>query len=109
MKKSFHVLCLVAAALLFAGCASKPPSLDEQILGSWQGSIQGFDVTLIYSENEITVDGFGMSFPYTLEGNEISMDVPTQGMMKAKVEINGDEMTQTDLNSGEQNVFKRKI
>ncbi len=108
MKKFILALCFLSTGLLFAGCASTP-SLDEQILGSWQGSVQGFDVTLIYDKEQVTVDGFGMQFPYSLNGNEISMEVPGQGTMKATVEIDGDKMTQTDLNSGEQNVFTRKI
>ena len=109
MKKLYAPILLLLATIVFASCASKPPSLDEQILGTWQGSVQGFDVTLIYDEEKITVDGFGMSFPYSLQGNEISMEIPGQGTMKATVEIDGDQMTQTDINSGEQNVFTRKI
>jgi len=108
MKRSLYALCLITALCLFVGCASAP-SLDEQILGTWEGSIQGFDVTLIYGESEITVDGFGMSFPYSLEGNKISMEVPEQGKMTFDLEIEGDEMRQIDPNSGEVNLFKRKM
>jgi len=108
MKKSFYAVSLLALSAMFAGCASAP-SLNDQILGAWQGSVQGFDVTLIFEEEKITVDGFGMSFPYTLDGDQISMEIPGQGTMKATVEIVGDEMIQTDVNSGEKNTFTRKI
>ncbi len=50
-----------------------------------------------------------MSFPYTVEGSQISMDVPQMGMMTMDVVIDGDKMTQTDTNSGEVAVFNRKM
>ncbi len=108
MKSPLKLISLIAISLLFTACASTP-SLSDQILGSWSGNMQGFDVTLIYSESEITVDGFGMSFPYTVEGSQISMDVPQMGMMTMDVVIDGDKMTQTDTNSGEVAVFNRKM
>ena len=107
MKPSLYVCCL-AAGLWLAACVSTP-TLAEQILGTWQTNVNGFDVTMIYAQNEIRVEGFGMNLPYSLSDNVISIDVPSQGLMKATVEIEGDEMTQTDMNSGEVTRFRRKI
>lgn len=109
MKRITKAFCLVAATLLFAACSSGP-SLQEQLMtGQWEGEMQGFPLTLEYTETDINVVGMGMSLPYQLEGNQMSFEVPGQGTMVMTVAIEGDTLIQTDVNTGETNTLERKM
>ncbi|GAB1259055.1 hypothetical protein NBRC116494_35570 [Aurantivibrio plasticivorans] len=97
-------------ALSFTACSLMEPSLQENMMtGEWEGEVSGFPVTLKFSETEFEVVGMGMTMPYTLEGNEISFDVPGQGPMEFTVEIEGDELIQTEKNTGQRNVLVRRL
>src|SRR6056297_2435599 len=81
MKRTMRAFCLVAVALLFTACSSGP-SLHEQLMtGQWEGEMQGFPLTLEYTETEINIVGMGMSIPYQLEGDKMSFEVPGAGEM----------------------------
>jgi len=66
-------------------------------------------LTLKYSETEIEVVGMGMSLPYSLEGDQMSFEVPGQGPMSFTVSIEDDTLTQTDTTSGQSTELKRKM
>lgn len=109
MKRTLKAFCLVAVAVLFSACSSGP-SLQEQLMtGQWEGEMQGFPLTLEYTETDINVVGMGMSLPYQLEGDQLSFDVPGQGTMVVKVAIEGDTLIQTDTASGQVSTLKRKM
>lgn len=109
MKRTMKAFCLVAAALLFTACSSSP-SLQEQLMtGQWEGEMQGFPLVLEYTETEINVVGMGMSFPYQLEGDQMSFEVPGQGTMVMTVAVEGDTLVQTDVSTGQKNVLERKM
>lgn len=56
---------IVMASLMLAGCASMSgPDKRDLILGAWQAEFQGENMTLVYSDDEISVQQFGISFPY---------------------------------------------
>lgn len=109
MKRMLKAFCLVAVATLFAACSSGP-SLQEQLMtGQWEGEMQGFPLTLEYTETDINIVGMGMSLPYQLEGDQMSFEVPGQGTMVVKVAIEGDTLTQTDTASGTTSTLTRKM
>lgn len=109
MKSFLKVLSLTVATLLFVVACSSGPTLKEQLMmGEWEGEVQGFPVTLKYTETEIEVVGMGMSLPYTLEGDQMTFEVPGQGAMSFTVEVDGDTLTQTDA-SGTSSTLKRKM
>ncbi|MEX1032461.1 MAG: hypothetical protein WDZ30_03805 [Cellvibrionaceae bacterium] len=109
MKRTMKAFCLVVVALLFTACSSGP-SLQEQLMtGQWEGEMQGFPLTLEYTETDINVVGMGMSLPYELDGNEMSFEVPGQGTMVMTVDIEGDTLTQTDVNTGQSSTLTRKM
>ncbi|MCW8196707.1 hypothetical protein F6455_18090 [Proteobacteria bacterium 005FR1] len=109
MKRMLKAFCLVAVAALFVACSSGP-SLQEQLMtGQWEGEMQGFPLTLEYTETDINVVGMGMSLPYQLEGDQMSFEVPGQGTMVVTVAIEGDTLTQTDVASGTTSTLKRKM
>jgi len=108
MKTFLKACSLLAVALLFTACSSAP-TLQDQLLGSWEADFPGVGpITLVYSETEITAEGFGISFPYTLEGNKVSFEAPGQGLTTSTVVIDGDTMTQTNEADGQSVVMKRK-
>jgi len=109
MKNFFKVLCLTAVTLMFVACSSGPNLKDDLMTGQWEGEVQGFPVTLKYGETDIEVVGMGMSLPYSLEGDQLTMDIPGQGPMTATVAIDGDTLTQTDAASGTVSTLKRKM
>lgn len=109
MKRTMKAFCLVAVALLFTACSSGP-SLQEQLMtGQWEGEMQGFPLTLEYTETDINVVGMGMSIPYQLEGDKMSFEVPGAGEMVMSISIEGDTLTQTDVKSGQSSTLTRKM
>lgn len=109
MKRTMKAFCLVAATLLFAACSSGPSLQEQLMIGQWEGEMQGFPLTLEYTETDINVVGMGMSLPYKLEGDKMSFEVPGQGTMEMTVAIEGDTLIQTDVNTGETNTMERKM
>lgn len=75
-----NALQRAAAALLFmsllTACAGLGgPSKQEMILGAWEAEFQGQDMTLVYTEDQITVEEFGISFHYEwLDEDHIRLD-----------------------------------
>lgn len=107
LQATFKAFCLVALAVLFTACSSGP-SLQEQLMtGQWEGEMQGFPLTLQYTETDIEVVGMGMSLPYKLEGDQMTFEVPGQGEMVVTVDIDGDTLTQTDPSTGQVSTLKR--
>ena len=87
---------LMVLALLLAACAgTAAPSKQELILGTWAGDFQGQSIVLVYSETEIAVESFGVSFPYVwVDADSIRLDAMGQEVTST-VEFNGtDEMVQ---------------
>lgn len=109
MKSTMKAFCLVVATLLFAAC-STAPSLHEQLMtGQWEGEMQGFPLTLKYTETEMHVVGMGMSLPYQLDGDTMTFEIPGQGSMEMKVAVEGDTLIQTDVKTGQSNTMERKM
>jgi len=109
MKQTIKALLITAVALLFVACSSGPTLQENLMTGAWEGEMQGFPLTLKYSETEIEVVGMGMSLPYSLEGDQMSFEVPGQGPMSFTVSIEDDTLTQTDTTSGQSTELKRKM
>ncbi|MGH1472541.1 MAG: hypothetical protein ACRBCS_15255 [Cellvibrionaceae bacterium] len=110
MKQTIKALLITAVALLFVACSSGGPTLQENLMtGAWEGEMQGFPLTLKYTETDIEVVGMGMSLPYSLEGDQMSFEVPGQGPMTFTVSIDGDTLTQTDVTSGQSSSLERKM
>jgi len=102
-----NVLGLFIAAVVLVACAgTSAPSKREMIIGSWQSEIQGQSIVLTYSETEISVADFGMSFPYEwIDDDTIRMDAMGQ-VVEGKVEfVSPDEMIQTS-NQGTQRMMR---
>jgi hypothetical protein len=104
-----NVLGLFIAALVLVSCVgTSGPSKREMIIGSWQSEIQGQKIVLTYSETEIAVADFGMSFPYEwIDDDTIRMDAMGQ-IVEGTVEfVTPDEMIQTS-NQGTQRMLRVK-
>jgi len=109
MKSTITALVFAAAAIMVAACSTGPTLKENLMTGQWEGEVQGFPVTLEYTETDINVVGMGMSMPYTLEGDQLSFEVPGQGAMVFEVEVEGDTLTQTDVNTGQSSTLERKL
>ncbi|MDT8428345.1 MAG: hypothetical protein RQ757_06225 [Pseudomonadales bacterium] len=89
-------LLSVSAAVLLWSCASTGPSKQEMILGTWSADFQGQSMTLTYGPEEITVNEFGISFPYEwVSEDEIRLDALGQVVTSRVDFVSADEMTQT--------------
>ncbi|MDX1491468.1 MAG: hypothetical protein R3332_09280 [Pseudohongiellaceae bacterium] len=73
-------LAFFVAVLVLVSCAgTSAPSKQEMILGSWEVSIQGQTAVLNFTETEVEVADFGMSFPYEwVDEDTIRMDAMGQ-------------------------------
>jgi hypothetical protein len=93
MKK----LLLVVVSLLLISCASTSgPTPQELIIGTWQGNFDGQSITLTYDAEEVTVEEFGMSFPYEWVGeNSLKLDAMGQEVTSTVEFITPNEMRQT--------------
>lgn len=110
MKQTIKALLIATVALFVVACSSGGPTLKENLMtGSWEGEMQGFPLTLKYTETDIEVVGMGMSLPYTLEGDQMTFEVPGQGPMTFTVSIEGDTLTQSDASSGQSSTLTRKM
>jgi hypothetical protein len=91
------MLLLVLVSTLLISCASTPSvSPQEMILGSWQARFEGQDMTLTYTEDEITVEEFGISFPYEwISQDQIKLDAMGQEVISQVEFITPDNMKQT--------------
>lgn len=110
MKPIIKALGVAIVTLLFAACSttSGTPSLHEELMtGQWGGEMQGFPLVLEYTESEINIVGMGMSLPYTLNGDEMTFEVPGMGSMVVKITIDGDILTQTEVASGQVSTMHR--
>ncbi|MDP1932564.1 MAG: hypothetical protein Q8L60_14010 [Gammaproteobacteria bacterium] len=88
---------IVAAAALFilAACAVSMPSKQEMILGRWQADFQGQSIVLNYSATEVSVDSFGVSFPYSwLDDDRIRLDAMGQEVISTVEFVSPNEMVQ---------------
>ncbi|MES3006927.1 MAG: hypothetical protein V4751_04060 [Pseudomonadota bacterium] len=90
----------VATALLLlvlSACAgTSGPSKQELILGSWQADFQGQSIVLVYSATEVSVESFGVAFPYEwLDENQIRMDAMGQIVTSTVEFTNPNEMVQS--------------
>ena len=91
---------MIAAAMLLlvlSACAgTSGPSKQELILGSWQADFQGQSIVLVYSDTEVSVESFGVSFPYEwLDENQIRLDAMGQIVTSTVEFTNPDEMVQS--------------
>ena len=100
MKK---LMLLMLLPLLIVACAGIPePSKRDLILGSWAASFEGQNMTLIYDAEDITVQEFGISFPYEwINDDEIKLDAMGQEVVSRVDFITPDQMRQVS-DQGEQ-------
>lgn len=88
-------LLLVLALLMSACVGTAGPSKQELILGTWEGDFQGQSIVLTYSETEIAVEAFGVSFPYEwVDADNIRLDAMGQEVTSTVEFISNDEMVQ---------------
>ena len=90
-------IAAVMLLLVLSGCAgTSGPSKRELILGSWQADFQGQSIVLVYSDTEVSVESFGVSFPYEwLNENQIRMDAMGQIVTSTVEFTSPDEMVQS--------------
>jgi hypothetical protein len=94
MKKTVLIIMI---SLLTAACAgTSQPSKQQMILGSWAAVFEGQSMTLTYDANEITVEEFGISFPYEwISADEIKLDALGQEVISRVEFLTPDQMQQT--------------
>jgi hypothetical protein len=91
------MLLLLVMSTLLISCAITPTlSKQEMILGSWQAQFEGQDMTLTYTAEEITVEEFGISFPYEwINEDQIKLDAMGQEVVSLVEFVTPDNMKQT--------------
>jgi hypothetical protein len=91
------MLLLLVMSTLLISCATTPTlSKQEMILGSWQAQFEGQDMTLTYTAEEITVEEFGISFPYEwINEDQIKLDAMGQEVVSLVEFVTPDNMKQT--------------
>lgn len=84
---------LVLLGLWLAACAgTAAPSKQELILGTWSGDFQGQSIVLTYSETDVSVEAFGVSFPYVwVDADSIRLDAMGQEITST-VEFQGTDV-----------------
>lgn len=91
-----RAIVVSAMFLLLAACAASMPSKQEMILGSWQADFQGQSIVLNYSATEVSVESFGVSFPYAwLDDDRIRLDAMGQEVISTVEFVTPDEMVQS--------------
>ncbi len=90
-------LTVVVLLLVLSACAgTSGPSKQELILGSWQADFQGQSIVLVYTDTEVSVESFGVSFPYEwLDENQIRMDAMGQVVTSTVEFTSPNEMVQS--------------
>lgn len=89
---TYAAICLMAVA-----CASnRGPSKQVMIQGAWQAEFEGQAMTLDYSVSEVSIEEFGLSFPYQwVDDDHIRLNALGQEVI-SHVEFDGpDLMRQT--------------
>lgn len=85
----------LVALFLVACAATSSPSKKDMIIGSWEGDFQGQTIVLTYSPTEVSVEAFGVNFPYEwVDADHIRLDAMGQVVLST-VEFEGpDKMVQ---------------
>lgn len=116
--RGYTVYPLILLALCGCATSQQPPAshtrtavattdaIRSKLIGTWQYEYNGVTVEVTYTPTTFTLAGITPT-PYTLNGNEITVDV--LGAKTSVIEFHGnDEMTQTNKTDGQRYVFKRK-
>lgn len=105
LRKTRLAVLFFAVGLL-AACATTGFNYQEYLVGQWTTEINGFPVTVEYTDTTVGIVGFGEPVPYTLEGDRISFEF--QGPQTSTIAmVNADEMNQTNLTTQQITVFHR--
>jgi hypothetical protein len=111
------LLCIVLALCACASGTSPQPApqrsgaastnaIRSALVGVWEYESNGVKIEITYTPTTVSMAGVPPT-PYTLEGNEITVDV--LGPKTSIIEFRSkDEMIQTNKNDGQRYVFKRK-
>ncbi len=98
-------IAILFLAILVSSCATTPPDAASQIVGTWQSSLGGFQVTSTYSESGVSISGHS-AVPYQLDGNRLTL-----GSDSTTVRIvsfpSSTEMVQLDPLTGTEHLFTR--
>lgn len=97
MQRYFKLLSALSLGMLLAACAgTSAPSKQEMILGVWAGDIAGQSIVLEYTETEVVVESFGVSFPYEwVDGDSIRLDAMGQVVVSTVEFPSPDQMVQS--------------
>ncbi len=84
---------VVLLGIALAACAgTSSPSKQELILGTWSGDFQGQSIVLTYTPTEVSVEAFGISFPYVwVDADSIRLDAMGQEITST-VEFQGSDV-----------------
>lgn len=109
MKYLRTTLGTALVALFLVACAgTSGPSKQEMILGTWQGDFQGQSIILTYSPTEVSVDAFGVSFPYEwVDADHIRLDAMGQ-IVTSTVEFEGSDKMIQNSDQGVQTLTRVK-
>jgi hypothetical protein len=113
---------VLVGVLMLSGCATQTTSasgagatatretltesIRSKLVGTWEYEYNGVKVEVVYTPTTVALAGVPPT-PYTLEGNEITVDIV--GPKTSVIEFKGnDVMVQTNKTDGQRYVFKRK-
>jgi len=93
LRSALRPALLVLLGIVLAACAgSSGPSKQELILGTWSGDFQGQSIVLTYTPTEVSVEAFGISFPYVwVDADSIRLDAMGQEITST-VEFEGPDV-----------------
>lgn len=93
LRSALRPLLVMLLGIALVGCAaSAGPSKQELILGTWSGDFQGQSIVLTYTATEVSVEAFGISFPYFwVDADSIRLDAMGQEITST-VEFEGTDV-----------------
>jgi hypothetical protein len=93
LRGAMRPLIILVLGVALAACAgTASPSKQELILGTWSGDFQGQSIVLTYTATEVSVEAFGISFPYVwVDADSIRLDAMGQEITST-VEFQGPDV-----------------
>ena len=106
IPRKTRLAALFFALGLQAACATTGFNYQEYLVGQWSTEINGFPVTVEYTDTTVGIVGFGEPVPYTLAGDRISFEF--QGPQTSTIaRLGPDEMNQTNMATEQITIYKR--
>lgn len=108
MKPLKKLITLAMFMAIASSCTTmaQQPTPAERLIGTWNVNMQGQNMTLSYDGSNINA-GQGMMIPYSMEGNQMTADIPNQGRQVFTISFTSDNEFVSTTEQGQETVFTR--